>query len=87
MDASGDEIRTAYLDKSRDVSREQDPERFEELREAFRILKDPVARLVLSLGHPRGDDFDLPGYLETAGRQRRYAGVGAWLAVLEEERR
>ena len=87
MDASGAEIRAAYLEKIRDVSQEKDPKRFEELRGAFRVLKDPVTRLALSIGHPRDDYFDLPGYLKAATRQRRHVGVGAWLAVLEEERR
>jgi len=86
IEASEEEIRSAYLEKIRGISQETEPERFEALRTAFRLLKDPVQRTIVTVGIPPTGD-SVHRFLEIATGERRYTGPDAWLAAFDEAKR
>lgn len=85
-DASESELRAAYIEKVRLHPPDQDPERFELVRDAYEQLRDPRVRVRRVLECP--DPFaPLSNLLTDLPRQeRRFVGPGPWLAILKENR-
>ena len=80
--ATDEEIRAAYLLKVRECPPDRSPERFEQIRDAYEILRDPRRRL-------RHDLFSvdagapLVSLFTDDPRPRRFVGPGPWLEVLK----
>lgn len=82
QDATDEDIRAAYLLKVREYPPDRSPERFEKIRDAYEILRDPRRRLRHRLfsvdpGAPLVSVFadDTP--------PRRFVGPDSWLQVLQ----
>ena len=84
---AGDEaIRAAYLEQVKRYPPEAAPERFEHIRDAYRMLRDPRARAHQVLAGP--DPLrPLPELLDELPQLNRHAGLAAWMAVVEEKTR
>ena len=84
--SAGDaEIRAAYLRKVKENPPERAPERFEQIRDAYELLRDPRRRAVQMLfavdpGAP------LLSLLPARPSEKRYTGPSPWLAVLKENK-
>lgn len=85
ISASDKEIRAAYLEKLRGISSETEPDRFEALRDAFRLIKDPIWRTYMTIGIQKTPS--VRGLIESSAKEREYAGPDAWLAVFHEVKR
>lgn len=85
-DATEEEIRAAYLAKIRISPPDRDPEKFEQIRDAYARLRNPKirARLVLAGPDPTISFADILTDLPPANR--RFVGLEPWLAVLKEKR-
>ena len=81
--AGDEEIRKAYLAQVRQFPPDRAPERFEEVRDAYDTLRDPVrrSRLVLEAEDPLAPVASL---LEGARPARRFVGPEPWLRLLKE---
>lgn len=83
-DATEDEIRKAYLRGVKEHPPERDAEKFEKVRDAYRILRDPRNRIrhwILSAD----PEAPVASILRGCRQRRRFAGPKPWLAVLKEE--
>jgi curved DNA-binding protein CbpA len=81
--AEDEAIRAAYLAKLKQFPPDRAPEEFEQVRDAYDLLRDRRrrARHTLFSVNP---DAPLETLLEGMGNQRHFAGPGPWLAVLKE---
>ncbi len=82
--ATDDALRAAYLAQVRLYPPDRDPERFEQVRDAYALLRDPNVRARQVLQSPPA--IPLSAILEGTESSRRFAGPAPWLAVLKENR-
>jgi len=84
-DADEKTLREAYLQKVREHPPDRDPDRFEQIRDAYEHLRDPRtrARQVLQCIDP---GQPLTNLLEGRRPARRFVGAKLWLDVLKEAR-
>jgi DnaJ-class molecular chaperone len=83
--ASEAEIRAAYLEQVRRHPPDRDPERFEQIRDAYNCLRDPTARARLVLEGP-DPSAPLASILQKAEPRRCFVGSQLWMGVLVEKR-
>ena len=81
--ASDDEIRAAYLAKVKRNPPETAPEQFELIRDAYQMLRDPRARARRVLAGP-DPVKPLSEFLDGFPMPHQFAGLAAWMAVIEE---
>jgi curved DNA-binding protein CbpA len=83
LEASGEEIRAAYLRKIKEFPPDRHPAEFERVRDAYEILRDPRSRTraLLFSGDPLPP---LPGLVEGRRATRRFTGPKPWLSALKE---
>ena len=77
-------LREAYLQKVRDHPPDRDPERFEQIRDAYEPLRDPRTRARQVLQCDPGQP--LTQLIEGRKPARRFVGAKLWLDVLKENR-
>ena len=82
LNATGEEIRAAYLEKVKDYPPDIAPDEFERIRDAYDTLRDPRRRMndILNNRHP------IPAFSELfAGLrpERRFVGSKPWLEVIK----
>jgi curved DNA-binding protein CbpA len=82
--ASDEEIRAAYLRLVKEHPPETSPERFERIRDAYEVLRDPRRRMrdMLFSGERL---MPLADALEGAPLRRGFTGPAPWLEVLKPE--
>ena len=82
QDATDEEIRAAYLLKVREYPPDRSPEQFEQIRDAYEVLRDPRRRLRHRLFSvdPR---TPLASLFSGEARPRRFVGPDPWLDVLK----
>lgn len=82
-EATGEEIRAAYLRKIKQYPPERHPEEFERVRDAYEDLRDPRGRTrkLLFSGDPLPP---LEHLLEGHAAARRYVGPKLWLEALRK---
>ena len=83
--ATAAEIRSAYMDQVRLHPPDRDPEVFEQLRDAYELLKDPRMRARRVLAGP-DPGAPLVHMLDGLQSPRRFTGTGLWLETLKEKR-
>ena len=82
--ASDDEIRAAYLRKLKEFPPDRCPNEFEQVREAYELLRDQRQRFRHLLFS--ADPFmPLQSLLDGEAKIRRFTGLAPWLAVLREK--
>lgn len=84
-DATAEQIRQAYIEQVRKHPPDRDPERFERIRDAHDLLKDPDQRLRLVLATP-DPEAPLVDLLGKEHAKRQFVGPDLWLNVLKEKR-
>lgn len=85
-EAGEEEIRAAYLRKVKEFPPDRAAREFERVRDAYELLRDPrerTRRMLLAVDPKQ----PLELLLEGLPRERRFAGPGAWVAVLKENKR
>jgi DnaJ-class molecular chaperone len=85
LPASDEAIRAAYTDRIRRHPPDRDPELFEQIRDAYDLLRDPLARARLVLEGP-DPGAPLASVLPATGAPRQFAGIKMWMEVLKEKR-
>ena len=80
--STDEEIRAAYLAQVKRHPPEREPERFEEIRDAYAALRDTRGRLRRAL-FGRGPLTPLDSLIDGNPGERRYAGPELWLRVLK----
>ncbi len=82
-EATGEEIRKAYLEKVKEFPPDRAPVEFERVRDAYKYLSDPKVRTGQML---RAVDplAPLTSLLPAPGRVRRFVGSEPWLAAIKE---
>ena len=80
LDASSEDVRSAYLSLVRRHPPDRDPEAFEKLRDAYEALRDPDQRAALQVlsGDP---DASLVAWFDAEPQERRFVGPGPWRAA------
>ena len=81
VNAGDEEVRAAYIEKVRQHPPDRDQERFEQIRDAYGLLRDPRRRaeqMILSVDPEQA----LPSLLDDRS-SRRYVGPDPWLAALK----
>ena len=80
--AGEDEIRAAYLRKIKEHPPDRSPEQFEQIRDAYDVLRDPRARArhLLESVDPRAP---LASLITKRATSRQSVGPGPWLDVLK----
>ena len=81
-DASDQQVRSAYLRKVKQFPPDRSPEEFEQVRDAYEMLRDrrQRARHFLFSVDP---EAPLESLLESESGEPRFAGPEPWLAVLK----
>jgi preprotein translocase subunit Sec63 len=84
-EAGDQEIRAAYLRKVKEFPPDRSPNDFEQVRDAYEMLRDPRQRtrtmlLAVTPGQP------LVSLLDGQASARRFTGPAPWLAVLREKK-
>ena len=84
LNASDEEIRSAYLRKVKEHPPEQSPELFEQVRDAYETLRDPRKRMrgILFAADPHEP---LASLIKDELAQRRFCGPDPWLEVLKRK--
>ena len=84
LNASDEEIRSAYLRKVKEHPPEQSPELFEQVRDAYETLKDPRKRMrdMLLTADPKEP---LASLIKDELPKRRFCGPNPWLEVLKRK--
>ncbi len=78
------ELRCAYLRQIKAHPPDQDPDVFEEIRDAYNALRDPLRRFELMV-ESLDPDAPLDSLLDGDGScERGFVGPGAWLRALKE---
>lgn len=80
-DASQEEVRSAYMRKLREYPPEKLPLKFNQLQEAYDLVKDEVSRARLTIfGIPqKKSEISLPELLGDEKRMRNRIGINKWL--------
>jgi curved DNA-binding protein CbpA len=82
-EASGEEVRAAYLRKIKQYPPDRHPEEFEKVRDAYELLRDPRSRTRALLFS--GEALPpLTRLLEGKRPPRRFTGPKPWLSALKE---
>lgn len=82
-EADDEQIRAAYLAKLKQFPPDRAPAEFEQVRDAYELLRDRRQRAQFTL-FSANPEAPLESLLEGMESQRRFAGPGPWLAVLKE---
>lgn len=83
-EAGDEEIRAAYLAKVKEFPPDRSPREFEQVRDAYELLRDARRRtrhMLLSTDPKQ----PLATLLEGQESHRRFTGPDPWLAVLKEQ--
>jgi DnaJ-domain-containing protein 1 len=82
--ADGEQIRAAYLKMVKEHPPDRSPERFERIRDAYELLRDPrrLSQRMLLWADPQAK---LVSLLPDPANTRRFVGPGPWLAVVREK--
>jgi curved DNA-binding protein CbpA len=84
LEAGDEQIRAAYLAKLKQFPPDRAPVEFEQVRDAYELLRDRRSRAQHTLFSV--DPYaPLESLLDRTENQRRFAGPGPWLAVLKEK--
>jgi len=81
--ADDQQIRTAYLQKVKDFPPDRAPQQFEQIRDAYEVLRDPQRRsksLIISVD----PEAKLTSLLKDETGERHFIGADLWLAALRE---
>jgi DnaJ-class molecular chaperone len=81
--AEDEQIRAAYLAKLKQFPPDRSPAEFEQVRDAYELLRDRRKRAHYTL-FSANPDAPLESLLEGMDNQRQFAGPDPWLAVLKE---
>lgn len=81
--AEDETIRSAYLAKLKQFPPERSPDEFEQVRDAYELLRDRRRRAQYML-FSADPDAPLTALLDGMDPSRQFAGPGPWLAVLKE---
>ncbi|MFP5207855.1 MAG: J domain-containing protein [Acidobacteriota bacterium] len=84
-EADNDEIRAAYLTRLKQFPPDRSPAEFEQIRDAYELLRDRRRRAQYTL-FSVDPDAPLGSLLEGMKNQRPFAGPAPWLAVLKERK-
>lgn len=89
VEAGAEEIRAAYLAQVRLYPPDRAPDRFEKIRDAYKLLSDPHAKAgrVLESENPLAPFPDFVDRRAGAGSPFRFVGPAPWLAVMAERGR
>ncbi|MFI5379665.1 MAG: DnaJ domain-containing protein [Tepidisphaerales bacterium] len=79
------EIRAAYMENVRRHPPDREPELFEQLRDAYELLKDPRTRARRVLAGP-DPTAPLASMLDDIAAPRKFVGTALWMEVLKEKR-
>jgi curved DNA-binding protein CbpA len=82
-DADDERIRAAYLAKLKQFPPDRSPSEFEQVRDAYELLRDRRKRAQHTL-FSANPEAPLESLLDNVGKHRHFAGPGPWLAVLKE---
>jgi curved DNA-binding protein CbpA len=82
-EADDEQIRAAYLRKLREYPPDRCPSEFENVRDAYELLRDRRRRSQHTL-FSCDPEAPLESLLEGTAGERKYAGTEPWLAVLKE---
>ncbi len=82
-DADDEKIRAAYLTKLKQFPPDRSPAEFEQVRDAYELLRDRRKRAQHML-FGSNPNAPLESLLEGMNSGRPFAGPGPWLAVLKE---
>jgi curved DNA-binding protein CbpA len=84
-EAGEEEIRAAYLRKVKEYPPDRSPREFEQVRDAYEILRDPRCRTraLLLAADPKQP---LVSLLDGLKPKRQFTGPEAWLAVSREKK-
>ena len=82
LNATGEQIRAAYMAKVKEHPPDRSPDEFERIRDAYDTLRDPRRRMndILLSGRPIPSFSELFAGLEP---ERRFVGPNPWLEVLK----
>jgi curved DNA-binding protein CbpA len=83
LNADDERIRAAYVAKVKQFPPDRSPAEFEEVRDAYNLLRDRRGRAQHTL-FSINPEAPLQSLLEGIDNDRRFAGPGPWLAVLKE---
>jgi curved DNA-binding protein CbpA len=83
LNADDERIRAAYVAKVKQFPPDRSPAEFEEVRDAYNLLRDRRGRAQHTL-FSIDPEAPLQSLLEGIDNDRRFAGPGPWLAVLKE---
>jgi len=84
LTATDPELRAAYLEQVRLHPPDREPERFERIRDAHDLLRDPAVRARQVLQAPPVRPLSV--VLDGVESSRQFVGSTPWLAVLKENR-
>ncbi len=86
-EAAGDEaLRAAYLRGLREFPPDREPERFQELREAYDLLRDPRNRIARLFSEAEST-LAVAEWVRSQPESRKYIGPGPWLDALKDTRK
>jgi curved DNA-binding protein CbpA len=83
QDAVDEQIRAAYLAKLKQFPPDRSPVEFEQVRDAYELLRDRRGRAQHTL-FSANPGARLESLLNGMDNDRHFAGPGVWLAVLKE---
>jgi len=83
-EAGDEQIRAAYLAKLKQFPPDRAPVEFEQVRDAYELLRDRRRRAQHTL-FSVNPYAPLESLLDGTENQRQFAGPGPWLAVLKEK--
>ena len=83
--ANDEAVRAAYLRKVQEHPPDRDPDLFEQIRDAYQLMRDPAlrARSILEGPDPRAP---LTSLLDGVKAKRAFAGTQLWVELLKEKR-
>lgn len=82
-EADDERIRASYLSKLKQFPPDRSPAEFEQVRDAYEVLRDRRRRAQYTL-FSTNPEAPFESLLEGKDRQRRFAGPAPWMAVLKE---
>jgi len=83
--ATDQQLRAAYLQKVQQHPPDRDPERFEQIRDAYEQLRNPSVRARLVLEDPDSIPT-LESMLDGLPQKRAFVGSLPWIELLKEKR-
>ena len=81
--AEDEQIRAAYLAKLKQFPPDRSPAEFEQVRDAYELLRDRRRRAQHTL-FSVNSEARLESLLDGVDNDRKFVGPGSWLAVLKE---